>query len=215
MTFYWLNEWVKSLSPVWLFATPWTVSLPGSSVHGVFQARALEWAAIPFSRGSPRPRDRTRVSHIVGRRFTVWASGEVLTEYFLGKKRTHPSGVLCSTGRARASQFPSPDFIWGFCSLIFYTILVSFKPQEPWLQGTISRWHLGSLAPIHKSGWQRLEQLLVWVLPEDCGILQNRRSRSETVAHWPPSLPWEAVLIRFLWTYQFLKPFVLLSPTSD
>ena len=107
-----------------------------------------------------------------------------------GKEEDSSFCCALRSGRARASQFPSPDFIWGFCSLIFYTILVPFKPQEPWLQGTISRWHLGSLAPIHKSGWQRLKQLLVWVLPEDCGILQNRRSRSETIAHWPPSLPW-------------------------
>ena len=39
---------------VWLFVTPWTVTsvLPGSSVHGIFQARILEWAAVSFSRGS-------------------------------------------------------------------------------------------------------------------------------------------------------------------
>ena len=42
-------------------------SLPGSSVHGIFQARILEWVAISFSRGTSRPRDRTPVSHIVGR----------------------------------------------------------------------------------------------------------------------------------------------------
>ena len=39
-------------------------SLPGSSVHGIFQARVLEWAAISFSRGSSQPRDRTQVSCI-------------------------------------------------------------------------------------------------------------------------------------------------------
>ena len=39
-------------------------SLPHSSVHGIFQARVLEWGAISFSRGSPQPRDRTWVSQI-------------------------------------------------------------------------------------------------------------------------------------------------------
>ena len=39
---------------------------PGSSVHGIFQARILEWVAISFSRGSSWPRDRTWVSHIAG-----------------------------------------------------------------------------------------------------------------------------------------------------
>ena len=52
-------------------------SLPGSSVHGVLQARILEWVAIPFSRGSSWPRDWTKVFHIVGRFFTVWATREV------------------------------------------------------------------------------------------------------------------------------------------
>ena len=52
-------------------------SLSGSSVHGIFQARVLEWIAISFSRGSSRPRNRTQVSRIAGRCFTVWATREV------------------------------------------------------------------------------------------------------------------------------------------
>ena len=47
---------------------------PGSSVHGIIQARVLEWVAIPFSRGSSQPRDRTRVSCIAGKFFTLWAT---------------------------------------------------------------------------------------------------------------------------------------------
>ena len=42
-----------------------------AAVHGIFQARILEWVAISFSRGSFRPWDRTWVSRIVGRHFTV------------------------------------------------------------------------------------------------------------------------------------------------
>ena len=52
-------------------------SLPGSSVHGLLQARILEWVAMHFSRGSSWPRDWTWVSHIVGRWFTIWATREV------------------------------------------------------------------------------------------------------------------------------------------
>ena len=48
---------------------PMDCSLSGFSVHGIFQARVLEWIAISFSRGSSRPRNRTWVSHITGRRF--------------------------------------------------------------------------------------------------------------------------------------------------
>ena len=51
-------------------------SLQGSSAHGIFQARVLEWVAISFARGSSQPRDQTHVSHIAGRHFTVWATRE-------------------------------------------------------------------------------------------------------------------------------------------
>ena len=50
---------------------PMDCNPPGSSVHGILQARILEWVAISFSRGSSQPRDRTRVSRIVGRRFIL------------------------------------------------------------------------------------------------------------------------------------------------
>ena len=62
---------LSHFSCVCLCATPWTAcSPPGSSVHGILQARILEWAAISFSRGSSQPWDRTCVSYIscVGRR---------------------------------------------------------------------------------------------------------------------------------------------------
>ena len=49
-------------------------SPPGSSAHGILQARVLEWAAMPFSRASFWPRDRIRVSCIEGSFFTIWAT---------------------------------------------------------------------------------------------------------------------------------------------
>ena len=69
---------VKSLSRLRL-CDPMDYSLPGFSVHGIFQARILEWVAISFSRRSSRPRDWTCVSRIVGRCFTIWATREVPT----------------------------------------------------------------------------------------------------------------------------------------
>ena len=60
---------VKSLSRARLFAAPWTVP-------GILQARILEWAAFPFSRGSSQPKDRTQVSCIAGGFFTSWAARE-------------------------------------------------------------------------------------------------------------------------------------------
>ena len=63
------------LSCVQLFVTPMDCSLPGSSVHGIFQARVLEWV-VSFSRGSSQARDQTQVSHIAGGFFTSWATRE-------------------------------------------------------------------------------------------------------------------------------------------
>ena len=54
---------------------------PGSSVHGILQARILERVAIPFSRGSSQPRHQTSVSFIAGIFFTSWATREDLLTF--------------------------------------------------------------------------------------------------------------------------------------
>ena len=61
-------EW-KSLSLVQLFVSPWTI-------HGILQARILEWETFLFSRESSQPRDQTQVSRIAGGFFTIWATRE-------------------------------------------------------------------------------------------------------------------------------------------
>ena len=71
-----LWKWKWSCSVVSDSLRPMDCSLSGSSVHGIFQARVLEWIAISFSRGSSWPRNRTWVSRIAGRCFTVWATEE-------------------------------------------------------------------------------------------------------------------------------------------
>ena len=58
-----LTHVLSSFSHVWLFATSCT-SPPGSSVHGILQARILEWVAISSSRGSSQPGDGTHVSYV-------------------------------------------------------------------------------------------------------------------------------------------------------
>ena len=60
---------------------PMDCSLPDFSVHGIFQARILEWVAVSFFRGSSWPRDWTWVSCIVGKRFTVWATKKVRKQH--------------------------------------------------------------------------------------------------------------------------------------
>ena len=78
--------------------------LPGSSIHGIFQARVLEWVAISFSRGSSWPRDRTQVSRIVGRRFTVWATRGVL-----GLEESLISSLAQVPQMGRVPVFLAPD----------------------------------------------------------------------------------------------------------
>ena len=66
----WLMCCAKSLQLCPTFCDPMDYSLPGSSAHGIFQASTLEWVAISFSKGIPKPRDRTHVFYVtcIGRR---------------------------------------------------------------------------------------------------------------------------------------------------
>ena len=66
------------LSPVQLFATPWTVACQAPLSMGILQARILEWFAISSSRGSSQLRDQTQVLRIAGRLFTIRAAREAL-----------------------------------------------------------------------------------------------------------------------------------------
>ena len=74
MSFFYFNQVLVTQSCS-TFCNPVDCSLPGSSVHGIFWARILEWVAISFSRSS-RPRDRTQVSHIAGRFITCEPPGK-------------------------------------------------------------------------------------------------------------------------------------------
>ena len=82
----WLIRYYESESEVSqscpTICDPMDCGLPGSSVHWILQARILEWVAISFSRGSSRPRNRTQVSRIAGRRFNLWATRKPLIRYY-------------------------------------------------------------------------------------------------------------------------------------
>jgi len=89
----------ESESVLWsIVSTLWDpvdCRLPGSSVHGILQARILECVAIPFSRESFWPRVCTWVSCITGRFFTVWATREAFIIYMA--KRIKKSKEIIST----------------------------------------------------------------------------------------------------------------------
>ena len=71
------NIWYKSEVKVTVTQLCLTICEPMAyTVHGILQARTLEWVAVPFSRGSSQPRDRTQVSCIAGGFFTSWATRE-------------------------------------------------------------------------------------------------------------------------------------------
>ena len=73
------------------------------TVHGILQARILEWVAFSFSRGSSQPRDRTQVSCMAGRHSTIWATREGL----LAPKHLpcHPSLALQGSQECFVSAF--------------------------------------------------------------------------------------------------------------
>ena len=87
---------------------------PGFSVHGILQAKILEWVAISFSRGSSQPRDQTWVSCVAGRFFTTWDTREPwsLVEEWAGPWREliarrqvgHSSGPVAARRRGWCKQ---------------------------------------------------------------------------------------------------------------
>ena len=93
---------VKLLSHVWLFAIPWTVAY--QAPPSMEFSRQEYWVAISSSRGSSWPRDLTQVSHIAGRRFTIWTTREAphFSSYFeiiiwcpdIRRRQWHPTPVL-------------------------------------------------------------------------------------------------------------------------
>ena len=91
---------------------PMDCSLPGSTVHGIFQARILEWVAISFSRRSSWPRDRTWVSCVVGRCFPIWATRDWeitnVDRLHLNVTRSHVSFFLFFTALGPHC------FVWAF-----------------------------------------------------------------------------------------------------
>ena len=84
-----VREWSEVAQSCPTLCDPVNCSLPGFSVHGILQARILEWVAITFSSGSSRPRDQMWVSRIAGRCFTLWAIREL---------RRDSGSELCGAG---------------------------------------------------------------------------------------------------------------------
>ena len=112
---------VTQLCPT--LCNPMVCSPPGSSVHGILQARILECIAIFFPRGSYQPRNQTLVSCIAGRFFTNWATREALNVSLVSWGRI----VLLKTSFLELLLLCPKDSgsLCGFCGCFFFFFLLS------------------------------------------------------------------------------------------
>ena len=90
---------------------PINCSLPGCPVHGILQARILEWVAISSSRGSSQPKDRTQVSCITCGFFTIWATREGQGKCFqkIHRAQSSPTGLEVCREMLGFKPHPSPS----------------------------------------------------------------------------------------------------------
>ena len=115
---------------------PVDCSLPGSSVHGIFQARVLEWVAISFSWGSSRPRDWTQVSRTAGRHFTVWATREAQ----MGRKSKKEGIYIYTHTHTHIYLTKYKTMVWGINFI--YLIQKPFGHLKTWWENwdSIALW---------------------------------------------------------------------------
>ena len=82
-----------------IYSCPTLCDPMGYTVHGILQARILEWVAYPFTRGSSQPRDQTQVSYIASGFFTSWATREA----------QRCASLTSNQSRATAERAPNPN----------------------------------------------------------------------------------------------------------
>ena len=139
-------------------------SPPGSSVHGISQARVLEWVAISFSRGSSQPRDRTQVSRILGRWFTVWASrkGMLYVYYKVNKDQTnlmtsHNTNnthiclcITCThqTAKANNTKYWADPKVWNMLQKKAEWSFWPIQFLKPWRKAEWNFWSTQDIKPV-------------------------------------------------------------------
>ena len=149
-----MNWWLKSR--LWMLHHPlefpgesdshlvmWTLWDPmGYTVHGILQARILEWVAFPFFRWSSQPRDQIQVSSIVGRFFTSWATRGA-QEYWSGYPILSPvdppkPGIELGSPALQADSLPTE---------------LSRNPRVSWLSFVILSSYLSLASPFLSNRW--------------------------------------------------------------
>ena len=143
-------------------------SPPGSSVHGISQARILKWVAMPSSRGPSQPRDRTHVSCvfcIAGRFFTTEPPGKPLTDLSPVLKKVLHIQEMLSQYLLSQQDLPSISWKWFHPSLVL-PVQVNCRQWPPSTlpllsrSGTIPqpgyRWYLSPCSRCSRIGAERL-----------------------------------------------------------
>ena len=158
-------------------------SLPGSSLHGILQARVLEWVAISLSRGSSQPRDQTWVSCIPGRWFNLWATREACSNYLTIALISHASKVMFKILQARLQQYVNreiPDVQAGFRKGRGTRYQTAKSVRLKKRQGNLGKTFTASLT--------RLKPLTMWITT-NC---EKFWKRWEYQTAWPAS--WETCM---------------------
>ena len=105
-------------------------------VHGILQARILEWVAFPFSRGSSKPRDWTQVSCIAGRAFTNWATREapvLKSDYHCCCSVPQSCLTLCNSVNCSTPGFPVIHHLREIAQTHFHWVGEAIQPSHPLL----------------------------------------------------------------------------------
>ena len=138
---------------------PVDCSPPGSTVHGILQARILEWVAVSFSRGSSWPRDRTLVSWIDRRILYHWATREICVHCYCSlfmERILHVIQKWCPWLPTTTLQaLPSPPYRWGKWGPEEWVTCSHGETKTPiqviWLHR--QRWWLDSGGDVTKQSW--------------------------------------------------------------
>ena len=123
---------VYSLSHVWFFCDPMDFSLPGSSVHRIFQARVLEWVVISYSKGSSWPMNWTHISCIGQWILYHWATWEAqLRPMQLSSVVAQPCPTLCDPVNRSTSGLPVYHQLLEFTQSHVHRVGDAIQPSHP------------------------------------------------------------------------------------
>ena len=137
-----MSEWVSEVAQSCLtLCDPMDCSLPGSSVRGILQAIVLKWIAIPFSRGSSRPRDQTWVFRIVDRRFTLWATWRNIKLKFhcLYQKDSQKRPASSIDQKEAKAHTDERSFRWEISSFYYWMVPWDVEGGIDWLRTGLSQ----------------------------------------------------------------------------